>query len=79
MFWDLEGRILEANDAFLRIVGYDREALKAGRLRWTDLTPPEWLERDRREWVPALKERGHYSLSRSRFRARSERAQAGGS
>ena len=44
--WDLEGRILEANDAFLRMVGYDREDLVAGRMRWTDLTPPEWRERD---------------------------------
>ena len=43
---DLEGRILEANDAFLHMIGYDREDLVAGRLRWTDLTPPEWLERD---------------------------------
>ena len=25
--WDLDGRIIEANDAFLRIVGYDREDL----------------------------------------------------
>ena len=38
--WDLEGRIIEANDAFLRMVGYDREDLVSGRLRWTDLTPP---------------------------------------
>jgi PAS domain S-box-containing protein len=52
---DLEGRILEANDAFLRIVGYDHDDLLAGRLRWTDLTPPEWLERDRKERIPALK------------------------
>jgi PAS domain S-box-containing protein len=52
---DLEGRILEANDAFLRIVGYDRDDLLAGRLRWTDLTPPEWLERDKKEWMPELK------------------------
>ena len=44
--WDFEGRILEANDAFLHIVGYDREDLASGRLRWTELTPPEWLERD---------------------------------
>ncbi|HEX8892580.1 MAG TPA: PAS domain S-box protein, partial [Terriglobales bacterium] len=43
---NLEGRILEANDAFLRIVGYDREDLASGRLRWTDLTPPEWRDRD---------------------------------
>jgi PAS domain S-box-containing protein len=43
MIWDREGRILEANDAFLRIVGYQREDLVSGRLRWTDLTPPESL------------------------------------
>jgi PAS domain S-box-containing protein len=58
LIWDLEGRILEANDAFLRIVGYDRDDLISGRLRWTELTPPEWLERDRREWMPALKAMG---------------------
>jgi PAS domain S-box-containing protein len=58
VIWDLEGRILEANDAFLRIVGFDRDDLTSERLRWTELTPPEWLERDRREWVPALKEQG---------------------
>ena len=43
---DREGRILEANDAFLRIVGYDREDLVSGRVRWTELSPPEWRERD---------------------------------
>ena len=43
---DLEGRILEANDAFLQMVGYDREDLAAGRLRWTELTPPDWRNRN---------------------------------
>ena len=42
--WDAEGRILEANDAFLRLIQYDREDLVAGRVRWTDLTPPEWRD-----------------------------------
>ena len=46
VIWNVEGRILEANDAFLKMVGYDREALAVGRLRWTDLTPPEWQQRD---------------------------------
>src|SRR6185369_9178873 len=46
--WDFDGRILEANEAFLRIVGYDHEDLIAGRIRWTDLTPPEWRDRDTR-------------------------------
>ncbi|MBR0695259.1 AAA family ATPase, partial [Bradyrhizobium lablabi] len=43
---DREGRILEANDAFLHIVGYDREDLVSGRVRWTELSPPEWRQRD---------------------------------
>src|SRR6202008_3376436 len=46
--WDFDGRILEANEAFLDIVGYDHEDLAAGRIRWTDLTPPEWRDRDTR-------------------------------
>jgi PAS domain S-box-containing protein len=44
--WDFDGRILEANEAFLHIGGYDHEDLVAGRLRWTELTPPEWRDRD---------------------------------
>ena len=42
--WDLDGRIIEANDIFLRMVGYDREDLLSGRMRWMDLTPPEWRD-----------------------------------
>ncbi|MGO8909483.1 MAG: PAS domain S-box protein [Bradyrhizobium sp.] len=48
IIWELEGRILEANDAFLRMVGYDREDLISGRLHRTKLTPPEWRDRDER-------------------------------
>jgi PAS domain S-box-containing protein len=44
--WDLTGQIYEANDAFLRIVGYDRADLSSGRIRWTDLTPADWRDRD---------------------------------
>jgi len=39
---NLEGQILEANDAFLEMVRYTRDDLTSGRLRWTELTPPEW-------------------------------------
>jgi PAS domain S-box-containing protein len=49
--WDLEGHILEANDAFLRIVGYGREDLVSGRLSSSALTPTERLDRDRRRWM----------------------------
>jgi PAS domain S-box-containing protein len=40
--WNLEGVITDANDAFLRMVQYDREDVASGRVRWTDLTPAEW-------------------------------------
>ena len=56
--WGLHGEILEANEAFLHTVGYDREDLASGRLRWTDLTPAEWLDRDLQQLVPELKIRG---------------------
>ena len=44
----MEGQILEANDAFLHMLGYDREDLASGRLHRTDLTPPEWRARTER-------------------------------
>ncbi len=47
MFWNMKGEITGANDAFLRIVGYDREDLEAGKIRWTGMTPPEYAEQDR--------------------------------
>ncbi|YAG05120.1 histidine kinase [Nostoc sp. DSM 114167] len=34
----------EANDAFLRMVGYSQEDLLAGRVRWHDMIPPEYIE-----------------------------------
>jgi GAF domain-containing protein len=40
--WNLQGEILEANEAFLHILRYSRSDVVAGGLRWTDLTPPEW-------------------------------------
>ena len=46
--WEAEGRILEANDAFLHMVGYDRKDVVSGQVRWTDLAPAEWRERDER-------------------------------
>ncbi len=46
MFWNMDGQILDANDALLRMVGYDREDLLAGRISWTDLTPLEFRDQD---------------------------------
>ncbi|MGJ5631541.1 PAS domain-containing sensor histidine kinase [Nostoc sp. CALU 1950] len=40
----MDGAIAEANDAFLRMVGYSQEDLQAGRVRWRDMIPPEYIE-----------------------------------
>jgi PAS domain S-box-containing protein len=46
--WDNYGRIIDANEAFLRIIGYGRDDLVSGQLRWRDLTPAEWRDADDR-------------------------------
>ncbi len=40
-FHAFDGRITEANDAFLAMIGYSRLELTEGRLRWDALTAPE--------------------------------------
>src|SRR5262249_9664007 len=49
--WDLNGQVLEANDALLSMLQYDHEDVASGRLRWTDLTPAGWRDRDERALV----------------------------
>ncbi|MBI5364744.1 MAG: PAS domain S-box protein [Planctomycetes bacterium] len=39
---DTTGRILEANDAFLALLGFARSDLADRTLRWDTITPPEW-------------------------------------
>ena len=46
VMWNLDGGITGANEAFLRMVQYDREDLASGRVRWADLTPAEWRGHD---------------------------------
>ncbi|MBC1218896.1 PAS domain S-box protein [Nostoc sp. UCD121] len=46
-FWHRDGRITDANDALLNMVGYSREELLTGKLRWQDLTPTEYLPLDK--------------------------------
>src|SRR5215470_287803 len=68
VMWNLEGAITGANEAFLRMVQYDREDLDAGRMRWTDLTPAEWRGRDERA-VADLKASGIFQpFEREYFR-----------
>jgi PAS domain S-box-containing protein len=43
---DSRGKIIEANEAFLDMLGYSHEDLISGRIRWTKLTPAEWASAD---------------------------------
>ena len=66
-FANVDGRIVEANQAFLQLLQYDRQDLVSGRLRWADLTPPEWRERDERSLREFL-ETGVFHYEKEYFR-----------
>src|SRR6266542_3948233 len=44
---ELNGRTVEANDAYLGMLGYTREERLAGAIRWDQITPPEHHAGDR--------------------------------
>jgi PAS domain S-box-containing protein len=46
MIWDFQGRIIEANQAILDMLGYRCEELIASRIGWAELTPAEWAPAD---------------------------------
>ena len=46
IFWNAAGEITNANDVFLQIVGYSEDELRSGKIRWKEMTPPEYVERD---------------------------------
>ncbi len=54
---DNEGRIFEANDYYLDLLGYTRAELEAGQVNWKKMTPPEHLPVDYRA-IAELEQRG---------------------
>ena len=42
---DSDGQVWEANDAYLQMLGFTREDLARGTVRWDVVTPPEYMER----------------------------------
>jgi PAS domain S-box-containing protein len=66
VIWDLDGRLLDANDAFLRMVQYERQDLQTG-LRWFDMTPPEWQEAHVLEEAEELKTTGMMKAREKEF------------
>ena len=57
IFWNVDGTVTDANDAFLRMLGYSWQDLGAGRVRWDRLTPPEYLEATKQA-LAALRQQG---------------------
>jgi PAS domain S-box-containing protein len=45
-FWNVTGMATDANDEFLRIVGYSRPELLSGQVGWAGMTPPEYRAAD---------------------------------
>src|SRR5512135_2021246 len=63
-----DGTIVEANDAFLGMLGYTRDDLVAGRLRSRDLTPPEYADLDARALDDMLRHGGYAPLEKEVLR-----------
>lgn len=55
--WTPAGAITDANDALLDLIGYTRPDLEVGAIRWSELTPPEYHNRDQQA-VAEVKAKG---------------------
>ncbi len=42
MYTNIGGGILDANDKFLKMIGYSAKEIQTHQLRWIDITPPEY-------------------------------------
>lgn len=54
-YWTAERDITDANDEFLRMIGYTREDVRAGRLNGRRLTPAHWDETDEKRIAEVLR------------------------
>src|SRR5438876_5459951 len=55
--FELTGKLVFANEALLRMIGCSAEEMAEGKIRWDQLTPPEWASRDQAA-MEELKTRG---------------------
>ncbi|NJL62966.1 MAG: PAS domain S-box protein [Methylacidiphilales bacterium] len=56
LFGDIYGNVRNANDEYLRMIGYSRQDLEAGRIRWLDITPSEYRQLDKERIAEAQKD-----------------------
>jgi PAS domain S-box-containing protein len=52
---DLKGNLSYLNPATLKLLGYTRQEVESGRVRWNELTPPEFADRDRKATEELMK------------------------
>jgi PAS domain S-box-containing protein len=71
---NMSGALLDANETFLNMVGYTREELQSGQVRWVDLTPPEWhyvdldaIEQLKKSGIAPVREKEYIRKDGSRF------------
>lgn len=68
VYWDITGSVLDANNEFLRMVGYDRADLLAGRIDWSRMTPAEHQAQDARALEQLRSDGRHPAIEKEYFR-----------
>ncbi|MEO6508950.1 MAG: PAS domain S-box protein [Patescibacteria group bacterium] len=53
--YNVDNKIIEANDAFLQMTGYTRTDVKSGKVHWDEITPIEFKEADNKAIVQLMK------------------------
>ncbi|WP_281024100.1 hybrid sensor histidine kinase/response regulator [Microvirga subterranea] len=69
---DATGGIIEANKAYLDMIGRAKDDLHSGQVRWDEITPPEWLIADEQAIADA-RARGVSALYEKEYLCRGER------
>ena len=44
--WHIDGRLLDANESFLAMTGFEHSDFEGGKLNWREMTPPEHQKSD---------------------------------
>lgn len=66
VFADMYGHISYVNDAFLHLIGYSRAEIMEKGVRWTDITPPEWLSVDQ-QMIEEARQKGTATLYEKQY------------
>lgn len=70
-----DGRVVDANDSFLELIGATRIDLAEGRVNWRERTPPEWRTEDARAWMEMRQQNRMQSFEKEFLRPDGSRAQ----